>query len=217
MFPSPCRMRGRTLPGTLLQMRLRKALSSIVVLSGTALAVVWSHFSNDYGIRFKRISSLTSVQCFRESPEAASSRTWKRRLIGYHCSRVSDAKYRANGIIDKHNIINSNRNTYRQISFRWWSCTAQDPPNAARISKIFCARPRSRPSLRYKSFFDRGTIRNRDPDDLIAIYCLSFLSTVYNRFNMIKISHCLRFKATLISAMLRETFAAQAVCLSLTR
>lgn len=45
MFPSPCRVGSRTLPGSLLQVRLGKALSSIIVLRRAALTVVGSHFS----------------------------------------------------------------------------------------------------------------------------------------------------------------------------
>lgn len=45
MFPSPRRVGSRTLPGSLLQMRLWKALSSIIVLRRAALTVVGSHLS----------------------------------------------------------------------------------------------------------------------------------------------------------------------------
>ena len=145
--------------------------------------------------------------------------TWNRRLLGYHRLRVSNTKYWTNGITNRHNIINSNRNTYRQISFRCQSCTAQDRPNGARISKIFCARPqfaRNRPSLQYKSFFNFNTIQNRNPHDSIAIYCPLF-STFCNEFDMVWMSHCWRLKMTLFSAMLREAYAVPAVCFDTTR
>lgn len=69
---------------------------------------------------------------------------------------MGDTKYRANSIIDKRNIINSNRNTYRQISFRRRSCTAQDPsPRMQRGSAKFFAHNRvtGHPS-KSKSFLD---------------------------------------------------------------
>lgn len=134
MFPSPCRVGSRTLPGSLLQVRLWKTLSSIIVLRRAALTVVGSHFAT---LIPASIVIFLLFQRWQGWTKSISSWGWKRRAVGYHRSRVGDTKYRANGIIDKRNIINSNRNTYRQISFRRRSCTAQDPPECSEDQQNF--------------------------------------------------------------------------------
>lgn len=51
-------------------------------------------------------------------------------------------------------------------------------------------------------FFNFSAMKNRNPHDSIAIYCPLF-STFCNGFDMIQMSHYLRLKMTLFSAMLR--------------
>lgn len=94
---------------------------------------------------------------------------------------MGDTKYRANSIIDKRNIINSNRNTYRQISFRSRSCTAQDPsPRMQRGSAKFFAHNRvtGHPS-KSKSFLDPKRRNHYDRHRSILFPLLSLESIFF--------------------------------------
>lgn len=126
MLPSPCGMGSGTLPGSLLQMRLGKTFSPVVVLRRAALPVVRSHLSADAPIPSKRVS--------------LPSRTSTNRR--YDFINIETSFVRLSSF--NRNVINSNRNTYRQIPFR--SCTAQDLLHPARISKIFSSPTCNRPS-----------------------------------------------------------------------